>query len=522
MMGAMSISMFLGISWLAHQTGVVFTEESERTVVAQVAHAVFGGGPMFYVLQAMTAGILILAANTAYQDFPRLSSILAQDRFMPRQFMQKGDRLVFSNGIIVLAALGALLIAAFDGNLNRLIQLYLVGVFISFTLSQTGMVRYWMRNKGPRWKQRAAINGFGGLVTGVVFLVVVTTKFLGGAWMVVAAIPVLILLMLGVNRHYAWLSEELEAVSGVRSGIAKGKPLAEANTVIVLASPIEGATIKALAFARTFNPRELRVLTFGLREKHLRQTRLQWKKLNIRIPVEATGHRMADLIEYVRGFQPSQSDPVTVIIPDVQDAGHRFRQLLRGRRTLRIKGKLLFEPGVVVASVPFRADLDPEADRLRALQSLSVIVLVSGAHGAARRAVDYAESLRPTSLKALMIAIEPEESSRILEHWDEPVPLEIVDSPFRSILDPLFREIEDLKPTPKDGVAVVIPEFIVPHWWQQLLHLQTALLIKGALLFRPNVIVMSVPYVIRPRRLPAERPPESPKRTPADRFLSSR
>lgn len=500
MMGFLSISMFLGISWLAENTGVVFVEQYPRTVVAQIAHAVFGGGPMFYVLQTMTAGILILAANTAYQDFPRLASILAQDRFMPRQFLQRGDRLVFSNGIMVLAVLGGVLIVAFEGNVNRLIQLYLVGVFISFTLSQAGMVRYWKRNKGSRWRQRVLINGFGALVTGVVFIVVVTTKFLGGAWMVVAAIPVLILAMRGVNRHYAWLGRELKAISNLGRLPNGRQSLAEVGTVVVLASPVPGATIKAVAFARTFNPTDLRVLTYGLRERHLRHIRRQWKDLRLSIPIDATGPTMSDLIEYVQGLDPSLTEPVMVVVPDPQDAAHRIRQLLAGRRILGIKAKLLFQPGVVVASVPFRADLDAEPDQLRALQSMSVVVLISGVHGAARRAVHYAQSLRPSRLKALMIAIDVDETHKVLERWDEPIPLEIVDSPFRTILGPLFTAIDQLKPSPRDGVAVVIPEFIVPHWWQQLLHLQTALLIKGALLFRPNVIVISVPYRLGGKR----------------------
>jgi amino acid transporter len=502
MMGAMSISMFLGISWLANHTGVVFTEESERTLVAQVAHAVFGGGTMFYVLQAMTAGILVLAANTAYQDFPRLSSILAQDRFMPRQFMQRGDRLVFSNGIVVLAVVAGALIVAFGGNVNSLIQLYLVGVFISFTLSQTGMVRYWNRNKGDGWKRRILINGFGGIATGVVFCVVVTTKFLGGAWMVVAAIPVLIAAMRGVNRHYAWLEEELMKVSHRRPSIPGRPRLAEANTVVVIGSPVPGATVKAVAFARTFTPRDLRVVTFGLRQRQLADIRQRWKELGIDIPIEETGRRVHDLVDYVRGLRPSESNPVTVVIPDPQDARSRFRQVLRGRRTLRIKGRLLFEPGVVVASVPFRQDIDLEPDRFRALPTMTVIVLISGVHGATLRAMDYAQSLRPTYLKALMIALEPPESHRLLERWqdlDLRIPVEIVDSPYRSILSTLNNVINDLKPSPRDGVAVVIPEFVVPHWWQQLLHLQTALLIKTALLFRPNVIVISVPYRLRAR-----------------------
>ena len=209
MMGVMSISMFLGVSWLANHTQVAYTEDSARTVVAQIAHAVFGGGFMFYVLQTMTAGILILAANTAYQDFPRLVSILAQDRFMPRQFMNRGDRLVFSNGVVILAILASLLIVTFGADLNRLIQLYLVGVFISFTLSQAGMVIHWKRAPEPGSTKRILINGFGAAITGIVFLVVVSTKFLTGAWIVVVAIPVLIVLMRSIGRHYSEVARQL-------------------------------------------------------------------------------------------------------------------------------------------------------------------------------------------------------------------------------------------------------------------------------------------------------------------------
>ena len=201
-MGVMSITMFLGISWLANKTQVVYTEESARTVVAQISHAVFGGGFMFYALQTMTAGILILAANTAYQDFPRLVSILAQDRFMPRQFVNRGDRLVFSNGILILAVLASLLVVVFDADLNKLIQLYLVGVFISFTLSQAGMVVHWKRTREAGAGRRMLINGAGAAITGLVFLIVVTTKFTHGAWIVVCMIPLLILLMRSIEHHY--------------------------------------------------------------------------------------------------------------------------------------------------------------------------------------------------------------------------------------------------------------------------------------------------------------------------------
>lgn len=425
---------------------------------------------------------------------------------MPRQFLQLGDRLVFSNGILVLAVTASGLIVAFNGNLNRLIQLYLVGVFISFTLSQSGMVRYWKRNSGPGWQRRVAINGFGALITGVVFCVVVTTKFLGGAWMVVLAIPVLILIMRGVNRHYNWINRELSR--GSHGQGPDGRSMrAQVNKVVVLASPVPGATIKALAFARTFDPQELSVVVFNLRERHLRHMRRRWRELDLRVPIDATGHRLGDLLDYLRGLDPRDSEPLTVVIPESHDARHRLMQFARTTRMLPIKFLLLFEPGIVVANVPFRADLDPEPDRFRTFQRLSVILLVSGVHGAVRRALDYAESLHPSEIKALMVAFEPGEVHRVAQAWaaaDIKVALEMVDSPFRSLVAPLFKAVDDLEPSPTDAVAVIIPEFVVPHWWQQLLHLQTALAIRAALLFRPNVIVISVPYRLRSKPAEAE------------------
>ena len=211
-MGAMTIGMFLGITVLARSIQLRVTEElaAERSVLSQIGETIFGGSdPMFYVLQAFTALILILAANTAYQDFPRLSAILATDRYMPRQFMNRGDRLVFSNGIVVLSLLAGLLVWIFDANLTRLIQLYLVGVFVAFTLSQSGMVRRWLRLRERGWRRSALINGVGATATGVVLLIVTGTKFTHGAWIVVLAIPLIVLLLLSIHRHYERVRLEL-------------------------------------------------------------------------------------------------------------------------------------------------------------------------------------------------------------------------------------------------------------------------------------------------------------------------
>src|SRR5215217_621155 len=212
-MAVISIAMFLGISFLASHMHVTVSEH--RSVVAQVAHTVFGGGFFFYVVQTFTTAILILAANTSFQDFPRLSAILARDRFMPRQFMNRGDRLVFSNGVIVLASFAALLIYIFDASLTHLIQLYVVGVFTSFTLSQTGMVVHWRkeRHKGPRaargWRRSMVINAIGAFATFVVLIVVLIVKFSRGAWIVTVAIPVFVLLFLSIHRHYQGVDAQL-------------------------------------------------------------------------------------------------------------------------------------------------------------------------------------------------------------------------------------------------------------------------------------------------------------------------
>jgi amino acid transporter len=214
-MGAISITMFLGISTLAQLFDVRISEETidqYGTVISQIGRATFGGGIGFYLLQIFTAAILILAANTAYQDFPRLSAILARARLMPRQFLNRGDRLVFSNGVITLAFVASILLLIFQAEVSRLIQLYVVGVFTSFTLSQTGMVKHWLKTKEPTWRWSVVINGVGALTTGVVLIVVATVKFSHGAWIVIVLIPLLVALMLAIRRHYLGVAAQLRHI----------------------------------------------------------------------------------------------------------------------------------------------------------------------------------------------------------------------------------------------------------------------------------------------------------------------
>jgi amino acid transporter len=500
-MGVMTISMFVGITWLAAQTDVVYTEEMDRTVVAQISHAVFGGGFMFYMVQAMTAGILILAANTAYQDFPRLASILAQDRFMPRQFMNRGNRLVFSNGILILAVLGSILIVVFDAKLNSLIQLYLVGVFISFTLSQWGMVVHWRRTHEPGWRRRMLINGFGGTVTGVVFCVVVTTKFLGGpetgplrpgAWIIVAAIPLLIFMMHAINRHYQGVATQLAHPE--RRPI--DRRAGDQNTVILVTN-LDAATARAVGYVRSVRPHTSTAVTF---DKHLATA---WRRLAPDIPITVASRKAslaADVRTHLRERRKSMREHefLTIVVPELLERRGLF-EIIRRPRMHRLKASLLSEPGIQVLDVPIlREEIDPHVDESAEPARNYVIVLVSGVHNATLEAIEYAESLRPTNVQAVMFGLDPAETETFGNQWmaqQIPVPLEIEDSPFRDIGESLTRYVRGMHP---DGVhlvvTVIIPEFVVPKLRHQLLHGQTALIVKRHLLFEPGVVVASVPY----------------------------
>jgi amino acid transporter len=344
---------FVGLTVLADRLGVV--PVPEETVVSQIARRLHGTGLFYYAIQAATALILVLAANTSFADFPRLSSLLARDRFIPRQFANLGERLVFSNGIMVLGAMAALLLVMFGGDTHALIPLYAVGVFISFTLSQSGMVRRWWSRREPGWRHRLIINGVGAVATGVVTVVIAATKFTHGAWIVVLVVPTLVAAFLAMRRHYDDVAEQLS---------------------------LEG--LAAL---------------------------------------------------------PEMRHTMLVIVGDL----HR---------------------GVV-------------------------------------RAVQYAQTLAaPTvAVRAVFVETDPAKTAKLEEKWARwglGVPLVILNSPYRSLLRPLVEYLDALQAQGDDHmVTVVIPEFLPGKWWQHILHNQTALLIKGTLLFRKNTVVVDVPYLLK-------------------------
>jgi hypothetical protein len=502
-LGVLLGALFFGITFLSRAVGVdPEAIHQGETATSQIAAGVFGDDElMFYVVQAFTALILFLAANTAYADFPRLASILAKDRYLPRGLGLRGDRLAFSNGILILALAAGALLVNYEADVHRIIPLYVVGVFTSFTLSQAGMVVYALRGKNQaiekgkapdrRWKRRAAISGFGAVTTFIVLIIVGATKFMLGAWQIILLIPILAWVLSRIHNHYEFVAEEMNMDDEL--------PDVRSDKVVLVVTRFRGAT-KALAFARAIAPRDLRAISFGASELRLKNLRNRWDAMGIKTRIEPVGNRVQDVVRYVRSMEPTSNDPVTVIFPDPHFdtwVGH----VVKNRQLLRLKKAFLFESGTVLVSIPLDPDPDdePEPRRLQAPGRLALVVVVSALNKATIRALQYARSLNPSEIKAMTIQIEPGEAAELTQEWSRlgiDVPLEIVDSPYRSLMQPLLRELRELSPNVNDSVGVVIPEFIVQKWWQGLLHTQTAFFIKTALLFEPDVIVIDVPYRI--------------------------
>ncbi len=371
LLGVVAVTMIIGIVALSRLTHLQFVEDPARQIVAgpagyvqktvttQLGEAVFGGGVMLFVVAGATALILFLAANTAYNGFPVLGSILAQDRYLPRQLHTRGDRLAFSNGIAFLAAFAIVLIVGFQAEVTRLIQLYIVGVFVSFTLSQAGMLRHWnrlLRTERDQAQRRRmirsrAINGFGMVMTGTVLVIVLATKFTHGAWIAIVSMAVIYLVMLGIRRHYDIVSRELAP--------AEDRPVLPArNHVIVLVSKVHLPTLRAVAYAQATRPDTLTALTVNVDEKDTRAIQAEWERREVPVPLtviespyrEITG----PIIDYVKSVRRNAPrDVVTVFIPEYV-VGRWWENLLHNQSALRIKGRLLFEPGVMVTSVPWQ------------------------------------------------------------------------------------------------------------------------------------------------------------------------
>ncbi len=376
LMGGVAATMFAGITALALLSDVRYAESAcdlvgfadcetqpQRTVIAQVAAATFGGAQSvgFFAVQAFTAAVLILAANTAFNGFPLLGSVLAQDRFLPRQLHTRGDKLAFSNGILLLAGFAALLIVAFDASVTALIQLYILGVFISFSIGQWGMVRHWSRElrsgtdprERTRMRRSQAINLAGATLTSTVLAVIVVTKFVHGAWLVLVSMPFLIALMRAINRHYRHVSEQL--VPDTDSRLLPSKVHA-----VVLVSKVHKPTLRALAFARATRPDMLTALTVNVDDADTRGLQADWDRYDIPVPLTVLESPYREItrpvVDYVKAIRRSSPRELVIVFVPQYVVGHWWENVLHNQSALRLRARLQFQPGVMITTVPWQLE----------------------------------------------------------------------------------------------------------------------------------------------------------------------
>jgi len=379
LLGSISIAMVMSILLLARATGVRFVDDpatqllrdgvpvgegyQQHPVISQLAASVFSGADVLFVVVSVVTGlILVLAANTAFNGFPVLGSILARDGYLPRQLHTRGDRLAFSNGIVTLAAAAIALVWVFDAQVTRLIQLYIVGVFVSFTLSQLGMVRHWTRGlrtepeprARARMRRARVVNAIGLGMTGTVLLIVLVTKFTHGAWLAILAMALVFVGMQGVHGHYVRVRAELALGDDVQAARA----LPSRVHAVVLVSHLHRPTMRALAYARASRPHVLEAVTVGVDPEDVAALRTQWEAADLPVPLKVLDSPFREItrpvLQYVRSIRrDSPRDLVVVYIPEYV-VGHWWEQLLHNQSALRLKSRLLFTPGVVVASVPWQ------------------------------------------------------------------------------------------------------------------------------------------------------------------------
>jgi len=362
LLGTLALTMMFSVIILANLTHVRKFSEGQDPVIGQLAKAIFDVFPPgFYLVTAATGLILVLAANTAFNGFPVLGSILARDGYLPRQLHTRGDRLAFSNGIIILAAFAAVLILSFNAQTTRLIQLYIVGVFVSFTCSQTGMVRHWNRHLRTetdaairrQMMRSRAINAFGAGLTGLVLVVVLITKFVHGAWIAIAAMAVIFVLMQAIHRHYDHVRDELTVDDDPDASTLPSRVHS-----IVLVSKIHKPTLRALAYARAGRPSTLEAVTVNVEPEATKALQLEWDRRDLPVALKVLDSPFREvtrpIVEYVKSVRrESPRDVVTVFVPEYV-VGHWWEQLLHNQSALRLKTRLLYTPGVMVTSVPFQ------------------------------------------------------------------------------------------------------------------------------------------------------------------------
>lgn len=365
-MGVILGTLFFGVSLLASELKPY--PSHDRTVIAQMGLAVFGEGAVFLLLQFATAAILVLAANTAYNGFPGLSSIVAKDGYLPRQLANRGDRLVYSNGVVFLAGAAAILLVAFGGITTALIPLYAVGVFTGFTLSQVGMVRHHLTHREGPWKRNIVINGLGGTATFIVLMIVAVTKFRDGAWLPVVVIPSIVLLFKAIKRHYTHVADALRVEPGY-------EPPRRRHTVVVMAESVHIGVLEAIAYARATAPDHLLAMRVVPDDLAAEAAAKEWTEHGIDVPLEIVQSPSSSLTAATMDFVDEvgarwANHTVTVLVPELF-VDHWWQHLLHNQSTLWLKGRLLFRKETVVTSIPYRVDLgaggpaDPDGPPVR-------------------------------------------------------------------------------------------------------------------------------------------------------------
>ncbi|MBV9710614.1 MAG: APC family permease [Ktedonobacteraceae bacterium] len=503
-------TLFIGITVLALSFGIEPYSSGNPTVIGQLAQTVFHGPLtfMYPVFQIATLFILTLAANTSYSDFPRLSSLLARDHFLPHQFAFRGDRLAFSIGIIVLAILAGLLLIVFKGDTTLLLNLYAVGVFMSFTLSQGGMVKHWwrLRKEQPSARRSMVINGLGATATLLVAVVISTTKFLDGAWVVVLLIPLLILMFLGIRSHYLRVERE-------RTTDLPISPKDIHHRLIVPIKELDKAAKQSLAYARSISSLVTAVY-IKTDAKKADELNIQWEEWQAklteveRVQLDVIDVGRSSLVRSLVGYittmrEQHPAETLTVILPEVA-ARSLLAQIFEHSRTFRLKMALFFRPEIVVTSVPWYEYKSNTPARSRDIQH-RFIVPVSELDRATLQSLAYARSISPYVI-AVHVAIDPHDIEALHEKWGrlqkhmtkkEETQLVIIESPYRSLVRPLLAYVETVRELHlEETITVILPEFVVAHWWEYFLHNQTALQLKRVFAALPGLVVTDIPQHI--------------------------
>jgi amino acid transporter len=488
-LGGLLATMFLGISFLAWKLQP--SVATHTTVLSQIADSILGhsaaGKFGYFVVQAATMFILVLAANTSFADFPRLASFHAHDAFLPTPLTHRGRRLVFSNGIVLLAGFATLLVVLFGANVHRLIPLYAIGVFTSFTLSQAGMARKHIREKEPGWRRGLAINGLGAVLSGIVGLVIAITKFTHGAWIVMLVVPVTVALLVRVNHHYDGVAHRLAHDPAVVP------PAHRRLDMVVLVSHVDEGLDRAMAYVAAIAPDRARCIHFGPPSRSLAAA--FWARHGRELESQPAPRGVVRAARrLVRATHEEHPDRyLAVVVPEIIEES-RWWHVIRHNRALRLKAGLLFERGVVVVNIPTVPN--DETLVLRSLRRHVVVVPVSGVHAGMNDAINFARMLQPSEMRAVHIADVVADAEKVVDAWADaeiPIPLEVYASPFREVASPLLEVVQDARDDGADIVTVVLGE-VVPRWYQHGLHNHRALAIKRRLLFEPGVAVASVPH----------------------------